>query len=222
MAEETDDFLFEFSYPAEAGRIVELASLLDIRLEQRRSELARESVEARREARDNGFPYNKHSYTAEWKVVTELPDWLSLSADMTSYTGGAHGSYTRESLLWDKRNERSMNPIDLFSSPEALEEALGTRFCEALDRERAKRREGTPSYDPDDPDDPFVQCPGIDALEVFVGSSNQRTFDRLTLYAGPYVAGPYVEGAYEVNLPVDSAILAAVKPEFREAFSARN
>ena len=112
-----------------------------------------------------------------------------------------------------------MNPIDLFSSPEALEEALGTRFCEALDRERAKRREEAPSYDPDDP---FVQCPGIDALEVFVGSSNRRTFDRLTLYAGPYVAGPYVEGAYEVNLPVDSAILAAVKPEFRGAFSARN
>src|SRR5690606_2665165 len=62
VAEETDDFLFEYSYPAEAGRIVELASLLDIQLEQRREELARESVEARREARDNGFPYNKHSY----------------------------------------------------------------------------------------------------------------------------------------------------------------
>ena len=32
VAEETDDFLFEYSYPAEAGRIVELASLLDIQL----------------------------------------------------------------------------------------------------------------------------------------------------------------------------------------------
>ena len=219
VAEETDDFLFEFSYPAEAGRIVELATLLDIQLEQRRQQLASESAEARREARDDGFPYNKHSYTAEWQVVADLPEWLSLSADIATYTGGAHGNYTRGSLVWDKQNERSMDAIDLFSSPAALEEALGDRFCEALDRERAKRREEAPALDPDDP---FMQCPGIDELEVFVGSSNGRTFNRLTLYAGPYVAGPYVEGAYEVNLPVDGIILAAVNPEFREVFSARN
>lgn len=219
VAEETDDFLFEYSYPAEAGRIVELASLLDIQLEQRREELARESVEARREARDNGFPYNKHSYTAEWKVVAALPDWLSLSVDIATYTGGAHGNYTRESLVWDKEKERSMDGIDLFTNPAALEEALADRFCAALDREREKRRKQPIG---DDPQDPFVQCPGIDELEIFVGSSNGRTFNRLTIYAGPYVAGPYVEGAYEVNLPVDAAILAVVKPEFREAFSARN
>ena len=219
VAEETDDFLFEFSYPAEAGRIVELASLLDIQLEQRREELARESTEARREARDDGFPYNKHSYTAEWQVVAELPEWLSLSADIATYTGGAHGNYTRESLVWDKAEERSMDAVDFFTSPAALEAALGGRFCEALDRERAKRREEAPALDPDDP---FVQCPDIGELEVFVGSSNGRSFNRLTLYAGPYVAGPYAEGAYEVNLPIDAAIVEAVRPEFRAAFGARN
>src|SRR5690606_41382104 len=65
---ETDDFLFEFSYPAAAGRIPELATVLDVMLEQRRGELARQAAEALREARDNGFPYNKHSFSAEWKV----------------------------------------------------------------------------------------------------------------------------------------------------------
>ena len=62
----------------------------------------------------------------------------------------------------------------------------------------------------------------FDEIEVFVGSSNRRTFNRLTLYAGPYVAGPYVEGAYEVDLNIDSAVLEAVKPEYRTAFTARN
>lgn len=219
VAEETDDFLFEFSYPAEAGRIVELASLLDIQLEQRREELAEESVAARREARQDGFPYNKHSYTAEWKVVAELPDWLSLSADVATYSGGAHGNYTVESLVWDKKNERSFKAIELFNSPKALEEAFGDRFCDALNRERAKRR-GAPVEE--DAEDPFTQCPGIDELEILVGSSNGRTFNRLTVYAGPYVAGPYAEGAFEVDLNVDRAILAAVKPEYRAAFSARN
>lgn len=219
VAEETDDFLFEYSYPAEAGRIVELASLLDIQLEQRRQELANESAAARREAREDGFPYNKHSYTAKWKVVADLPGWLSLSADVATYTGGAHGNYTVQSMVWDKENERSLDGIGLFASSAALEEAFGDRFCEALDRQRAKRREEAAL---ERSDNPFDQCPGIEELEILLGSSNGRTFNRLTVYAGPYAAGPYAEGAYEVDLDIDRAILDAVKPEYRGAFSARN
>jgi len=219
VSEETDDFLFEYSYPAEAGRIVELASLLDVQLAERREELARESVAARRQAREDGFPYNKHSYTAAWKVVADLPDWLSLSSEIATYSGGAHGNYTVESLVWDKKKERSLDAIELFISPAALEEAFGDRFCDGLDRERAERR-GEPVAE--DSDDQFDKCPPIDELEILVGSSNRRTFNRLTVYAGPYVAGPYADGAYEVDLNIDRAILAAVKPEYREAFSARN
>ena len=219
VAEETDDFLFEYSYPAEAGRIPGLAGLLDNRLDRQRAELAVESERARREAREEGFPYNKHSYTAEWKIVAELPKWLSLSADVATYTGGAHGNYTVQSVVWDKDNLRLMNAIDLFSSPAALEQAFGDRFCEGLDRQRAERR-GEPVAE--DSEEMFDQCPGIDELEVLVGSSNRSTFNRLTVYAGPYVAGPYAEGAYEVDLPVTQEILGAVKPEYREVFSARN
>ncbi len=219
VAEETDDFLFEYSYPAEAGVIPELATLLDLWLAQRREELARDSAEARREARSNGFPYNKHSYTAEWKIVAELPDWLSLSADVATYTGGAHGNYWVQGLVWDKKNEDAFDAKQFFTSPAALYEAVEERFCDGLDRERSKRREIPVE---EFPDDPFAECPDIDELEVLVGSSNRRTFNRLTLYAGPYVAGPYVEGAYEVNVNVDAAVLETIKPEYREAFSARN
>ena len=219
VAEETDDFLFEYSYPVEAGQIVELASLLDVDLAEQREDLAAKSVAARRAARQDGFPYNKFSYTLEWKVVSELPNWLSLSADIATYTGGAHGNSTVRSLVWDKQREQSQRAIAMFSSPAALEKALGDRFCDALDRERAKRR-GEPLAE--DSNGLFDKCPGIGELEVLVGSSNRRSFNRLTLYAGPYVAGPYVEGAYEVHLPVDAAVLDAVKPEYREAFTARN
>lgn len=219
VAEETDDFLFEYSYPAEAGRIPELAAYLDRRLARNREQLGNDAVEARREARSEGFPYNKHSFTSEWRVVADLPGWLSLSEDIATYTGGAHGNYTMRSLVWDREAGRALDGVALFTSPAALEEALGDRFCDGLDRERAKRR-GAPVAE--DSQEPFDQCPGIEELVVLVGSSNGRTFNRLTLYAGPYVAGPYAEGAFEVNVDVDRAILAAVKPEFREAFSARN
>ena len=219
VSEETDDFLFEYSYPADAGRIPELATLLDVQLAESREDLAKEAVEARREAREDGFPYNKHSYSSEWKVVADTPGFLSLSNDISTFGGGAHGNYTVESLVWDKKKEQAFDAKKLFASPAALSDALSERFCEALNREREKRREEPIA---EDSDDQFDQCPGIDELEVLAGSSNRRTFNRLTLYAGPYVAGPYAEGAYEIDINIDRAILAAVKPEYREAFSARN
>lgn len=220
VSEETDDFLFEYSYPQQVGAIEPLAALLDRRLDQARALLARESGEARRQTREDGFPYNKHSFSAEWKVVADLPDWLSLSSDISTYSGGAHGNYTIESLVWDKTRLEAMDAIALFTSPAALEEALGDRFCDGLNREREVRREGVPEEAL--ADTPFTDCPGIEELEVLVGSSNRRTFNRMTLYAGPYVAGPYAEGAYEVNVTIDRAIRDAVKPEYREAFAARN
>ncbi len=38
-------------------------------------------------------------YSKEWKVVADLPRYLSLSADMYLYTGGAHGNSAFDSLV---------------------------------------------------------------------------------------------------------------------------
>jgi hypothetical protein len=223
VADETDDYLFEYTYPAQAGGIPALAALLDQRLEEQRRELARSAAEARREARSDGFPYNKHSYSAEWKIVADMPRWLSLSNAFSTYSGGAHGNYGLDSLVWDKRAGEAMQAIDLFSSPAALEQALGTRFCDELDRLREKRRGAAEDDQPQEGEGTsFTDCPDISELTVLVGSTGGRRFDRLTLYAGPYVAGPYAEGAYEVNLRVDRAVMEAVRPEYRESFASRN
>lgn len=217
VAEETDDFVFDYAYPAAAGDIPELAALLDLRLERARALLADQAARGRREARENGFPYNKYSHGMEWQVVAELPDWLSLSGEQTSYTGGAHGNYGVQSLLWNKPAGAAIRGIDLFTSPQALGEALGQRYCDAVAALRAQR--GVPEVV--EGDSVFAACPSVDELTVLVGSSNGRTFNRMTLYAGPYVAGSYAEGAYAVDFDVDEAVLAAVKPEHRESFSAR-
>jgi hypothetical protein len=185
VSEETDDFLFEYSYPSEAGRVPELAGLLDRRLDRNRAELATESEKARREARSNGFPYNKHSYTAQWKVVADLPGWLSLSEDVSTYTGGAHGNYTMQSLVWDKQAGKALEAIALFASPQALEEALGERFCTGLDRERARRR-GAPIAEGSD--DQFDQCR-----------------DRRARSAGRLVEPPHLQ-------PADAATPALTSP----------
>ncbi|MFC4254601.1 DUF4163 domain-containing protein [Altererythrobacter xixiisoli] len=219
VAEETELYLFEYAWPEAAGKQPELAALLDQRMDHTKEQLVRESTAARASARQDGFPYNKHSYSADWKVVTELPGWLSLSSQVATYSGGAHGMYGVDALLWNKVDKTAMSGIDLFTSPADLEKAVHDRFCDQLNKQREKKR-GEPIAA--DSTDEFDKCPGIDELVVLVGSSNRKVFNRLTFYAGPYVAGPYVEGAYEVDLPVDAAVLATVKPEYQGFFAARN
>jgi hypothetical protein len=214
--EESELYSFEYSYPAEAGEIPALRRQFDAELAGRKKELIASAREGMEQAEDSGFPYNAYSFSKEWKVVSDLPNWLSLSGGFSSYTGGAHGMYGLDSLVWDKQVGRGFPTAELFTSTEALDQALGERLCEALNREREKRR-GEPV--PDDSDDDFDRCVGVEDATILAGSSNGRSFNRVTVWFGPYVAGPYAEGSFELEFPVDQAILDVVKPAFRPAFS---
>jgi hypothetical protein len=219
VSEQTDDYVFEYAYPAEAGNIPQLATLLNSRLDELRAELSEQSAEGREAARDNGFPFNKYSTEVTWQVVADVPKYLSLSAAISSYLGGAHGNYGFASLVWNKEASEAIEAEDLFNSTKALDKALGERFCAALNAERTKRR-GEPV--PDESDNQFDQCVSVEETTVLAGSSNGRTFNRIGIQVGPYVAGPYAEGSYEFTFPVDAAVIEAVKPEYQDSFSTRN
>ena len=158
------------------------------------------------------------SYSNTYEVVANLPRFLSLSNMLYTYTGGAHGMYGKDSSIWDRQTKELIAPDEFFTSLAAIEGAVRRKACAALDRERLKRRgevlQGEAGEWPNN-------CPGMDETVLFVGSSNGKTFDRLGLYYGPYVAGPYAEGEFEINLPVDGAVLKAVKPEYAAYFSAK-
>ncbi len=215
-----DLYSFRYRYPAAVGAVPELAQLFDARAQKSEADLAKRAVEARAEARENGFPYNAYSENIEWKVVGDTPDWISLVAEFSNYSGGAHGMYGIEPLLWDKQAKRTVQPLSLFTSADALYEAAQDRFCEKLDAERAKRR-GPTEEESEAADNPIVtefdKCPPMSDLSIEL-KARGRHFDRVVFYAGPYVAGPYAEGDYEIAVPVDDAIRATVKPEFRDAF----
>ncbi|MFC3102048.1 PdaC/SigV domain-containing protein [Altererythrobacter lauratis] len=213
VAEETDDFLFEYAYPAEAGNIPALAILLDARLTRARASLAREAAEGRAAARDNGFPFNKYSTGITWAVVTDTPRFLSLSAQITSYTGGAHGNAGFDALVWDREADKALKPEEFFTSIEALDDAIGTRLCDMLQRERSARRGGEKLGGQ------FDDCVKLADTTLLLGSSNGRAFNRLGVMMGPYVAGPYAEGTYEFTVPVDAKVIATVKEEYRSAFA---
>ncbi|GAB4485111.1 MAG: hypothetical protein OHK0018_16670 [Erythrobacter tepidarius] len=153
------------------------------------------------------------SFAKEWKVVTDLPRYLSLSADIYLYTGGAHGNSAFETLVWDREAGTAIKPEAMFTSEAGLQDALGDGWCKALKAERIKR------IGADLSEDGFFPCPAIADLTVLLGSSNRKAFNRIGLIAAPYVAGSYAEGPYEVTLPVTPKVIAAVKPEYKAAFA---
>lgn len=216
IAESTEDYEFEYSWPVEANSIPALATLLQGRADRARTELVGAVREDRAAAAEADYPFRPHSFSGEWEVVADIPGWLSLSGTISTYAGGAHPNTGFDSLLWDKEAGVAREPLDLFRSPQNFQNAIARRFCEQLDAERAERR-GEP-VDPD-ADDYFNDCPGVEEITVLLGSSNDRTFDRIGILVMPYVAGPYAEGSYEFDLAVDTALLDAVKPDYAKAFS---
>lgn len=212
-----DLYEFSFSYPDAAGAIPKLKDLFDTRIYQEREKLASSSSDDRKAAKKEGFPFHQHSYGAKWQVVTDLPGWLSLSAELYSFSGGAHGMSNFDSLLWDRRAETMRKPRDLFSSTDALRKAIREPFCDALDKERESRR-GEPVQR--DSGQIFTECIDPVAQTLIFGSSNHETFDRIGILVAPYEAGPYAEGTYEVTLPVTGKVMATLKPQYRNSFSA--
>ncbi|MBX7527462.1 PdaC/SigV domain-containing protein [Qipengyuania vesicularis] len=206
---------FTYSWPAAVSEQTALAERFE---QERDAALGAQKEEWERSLVD--FPGDcvackGRGYEKEWKVVADLSGWLSLSADIYEYTGGAHGNYTRQSLVWDKQNEIALAGSELFKSPVALETALGSALCDGLNIERERKR-GMPVDS--SAGDLFNDCPGLDEASIFVGSSDGEYFDRIGIYFGPYVAGSYAEGAYELNFPVTASVIDAVRPEYAGAF----
>lgn len=216
VLEETDTYIYELSYPATVGAVPALARHIEQSAARAKAEMIAEARAGRADARENGYPFNPHSLSEEWELVADIPGWLSLSNSFATYTGGAHGMYGLKGLVWDEKNARAMAPVALFESPVSLGAAIGAGLCEALNAARIEK--GVKPLEVED--GTFAACPGLDEATVLVGSSNGRTFDRITVWFGPYVAGSYAEGAYELDFDMTAAMLETVKPAYRSAFSA--
>jgi hypothetical protein len=217
VAESTDLYEFDYSYPAEAGRIPALKAWLDRERDKARRQLIADATEGRASAKEGGFEYHAYAQGRAWEKVAETPRFLSLSAALYDYSGGAHPNHGYDSLLFDKQAGARLSPLDVFTSKPAFDAAIQPRFCTLLDQERSKRRGETVVSD----GSMFNDCIKPSEQTVILGSSNGRTFDKVGILIGPYAAGSYAEGDYEFTLPVTAALLSAVKPGYRGTFSAR-
>ena len=205
---------FSYAWPAEVSAIPALAESFaaerDATLAEQKSDFQGALAEFPGE---DCVSCKSLDFSKDWQVVTNLPRFLSLSATISLYTGGAHGNSGFEALVWDREVEAGYDPKAMFTSEAALQDALGVAWCKALKAEKVAKMGA------DADNDTLFPCPPIADLTLLLGSSDKKAFNRVGLIAAPYVAGSYAEGPYEVTLPVTQAVLQAVKPEYREAFA---
>jgi hypothetical protein len=204
---------FKYQWSAEAAAIPALDLRLYKEAKAALSVAQKDAREGQALAREQKRDFISYDYSMTWTTVGETPRLLSLASDLGSFEGGAHPNSNYGSLLWDRPLNRAVGITALFTNANQFSAVTRASYCKRLDAERAKRRQGEKLGGE------FDQCPKYSELAVFPADKNRNgRFDRITFVASPYVAGPYVEGEYEISLPVSSALIAAMNPEYRSSF----
>lgn len=215
--EENSDLIeFHYGWSAEAAAIPQL-------VERFRNDMARVKAELLKGAREDkamrdkeGFDFNGYMSSTEYETAGQSARLLSLRVEAGSFTGGAHGNSGTVALLWDRQAAREIDDTDLFTEAANRDRLLTQRWCDALNRARAEKRE-----EPVGGDGMFDECPKLDEIAIILADKDGNgRFERLLLVASPYVAGPYSEGSYEVELVVTKDLIAAMKSDYRDGFEA--
>lgn len=213
--EKTDLLQFAYSYPEQAATVPQIVAKLQGEMKQDKADALKMAREDRKARADMNAPPLPHALQTAWSVHADTPALLALEGETYAFTGGAHGMTGYTTLLWDKvrRQETSLDVI--VASPPTFAASFRDRFCDLLDAERAKKRGATVKRDSGG----FTDCVDPAKQVIVPESSNGKTIDRLNIVIGPYEAGPYAEGTYEVAVPVDAAMLKAVRPAYRAWFA---
>lgn len=205
---------YHYGWSAEAAAVPELVSRFRAAMEKDKAEFIANAKEDKASHAKDGYPFHVYSSSTAYSTAGQSPRLLSLSIDVSAYTGGAHGNFGSNSLLWDRAGRKEVGVADLFDPPTRFATLVTKPWCAAINIERVKKREEQPQ-----PGEMFWDCPSLNELAIVpLDGDKDGRFEAIRFSAAPYVAGPYVEGQYDANLPVDAAMLAALKPDYRASF----
>ena len=214
--EKNDLIEFHYGWSAEAAAVLQLVDRFSKDMNKAKADLIAGAKEDKALRDKEGFEFHGYSSTTDYTTAGQSPRLLSLSVDAAAYTGGAHGNYGTNGLLWDRQAAKEIKVADLFAEPANMDRLLTQRWCDALNKAREEKR-----GEPVGGDGMFDDCPKLGEIAIVpTDMDGNGRFDRLTLTASPYVAGPYVEGSYEIELAVTPDLIAALRGDSRDSFEA--
>lgn len=203
IAKRGPNWTYAFVYPPEAARIPALDAWL--RNESKADEGDHEESIGRLAAWAKQNPDGRFNLERVYTLDMETPAILALSKMTSSYTGGAHGWFAFESVLWDKSRNRVLKLDELFSDPAAANAEIRDQLCPGLIELRRSRNSEFNGRCEEPPYDTVTLLAAggrVTTLKV--------TFNELDGYAG---------GTYMVYVPVTRRLLDLVAERFRAGFA---
>lgn len=212
LHEKGRDVDFTYRWAAQASAIPALDRRLRAELQRDRTRTAALARSDRQSALKSNYPFHQHSFDRNVTFGGQSARLASFADQRNAYTGGAHGNPGTSAILWDRQRNMAIGFASMFrNSPSAI---LRTPYCKGLAAERQRKMgDSKPSgaY--------WDACPDPLKLTVIPEDKNRDgRFDTINVTADPYAVGSYAEGYYVVMLPVTSALITALKPEFRASF----
>jgi len=212
--EKNDLIEFHVAWSAEAAAIPQLVERIKADMEKDKAEVLANAKEDKASRDKENDPFYPYAWSDDYKTAGQSGRLLSLSDRFYFYEGGAHGTLATTGVLWDRWSAKEIRPADLFAAPANMDRLLTQPWCDALNRAREQKR-----GEPVSGNGMFDECPKLSEISIIpTDKDGNDKFERLVLVADPYVAGPYVEGSYEIDLPVTSDLIAAIRSDYRENF----
>ncbi len=221
VIENTPSYIIGISYPPAASKYPGLASELASYSEHAKAELLKAVSEL-----GNDKPTAPYELSLAYDMLADTPAVVAVSADGSSYTGGAHGQPLVARFVWLPEQQRLLKAEDLMSSAKGwqalsdyaedklLEQATVRAQGEDLspEEQQAQVRNLSKMIDEGTAPDPtnFSQFqPVLDAA----GKINALRF----VFA-PYQVGPYSDGTQTVDVPA-AVLLPHVAADYQGLFA---
>jgi hypothetical protein len=145
------------------------------------------------EAATQGTTPPPYSRTITWKMTGESVNLVSLLAEISEFTGGAHPANSFQTVIWDNKKKAIIDPKALFLSGVNMQ-SVDTFLCRQIEAERSKRLE-TPTTQASS----GFTCPRLlDSHLTLVPSTIAGKIGGLTVSFAPYEVGAYAEGPYRI------------------------
>ncbi|MFT4178520.1 MAG: DUF4163 domain-containing protein [Thermomonas sp.] len=222
VIETRPDYIVGISYPDVASKYPQLARALHDYAERARGELMQSVA-----ALNGQKPAAPYDLSLQFRSLAETPRIVSVAADGSSYTGGAHGNPLVERFVWLPQQQKLLTADQLIADAagwktvsDVVREQLMTELSQQLDDEGLEAdarsqalRNGSRMID-------AGTAPEAANFARFEPVMNADGSIRVLRFVfPPYQVAPYAEGTRTVDVPAQ-LLLPLVAPEYKALFRA--
>jgi hypothetical protein len=198
-----------------------IGPLKDRILALEKADIDEAKADAKEDKEDNPS-FHPYSIDTVWRVTFENDAVISLSGETNADTGGAHPNQGFQTIVWDKKSNRSVQIESLFG-PDQVKAAL-TAIADAAAKTWTKlytERSGqSPGQDADLIETGISANPGKLKTYALTYAKGETVANGIVLLYGAGQAWPHVLGDFRVAVP--AAVFAKfLAPQWQAVFAAR-